>query len=110
MEKTTKLNRDFIVEISNSPYWNKRKVLKKDKTTSQYKLHFYNKDLTITSQLDGDGMFYFINNENDFPIKPSQVKSMLKRIRLERELKRWGDITKKNYNQIEAEIYNEMVK
>lgn len=109
LQKLTKLNQDFIIELSNSPYWKKRKVIKKSKTESQYKINFYNTDLLITAQIDKDGMFYFVNNSNDFPIKLSQVKNMTKRIQLEREMKNWGIIHRKKYKQIEAEIYNELV-
>lgn len=109
LQTITKLNRDFIKELTNSPYWKKRKVVIKSKTSSQYKIHFYNNDLLITVQLDKDGMFYYVNNENDFPLKSIQIKNMIKRIRLERELKNWGNVSQKKYNQIQARIFNNMV-
>lgn len=109
LQKTIKLNLYFVKELTNSPYWNKRKVVTKSKTSSQYKIHFYNSDLLITAQLDKDGMFYFVNNNNDFPLKSSQIKNLIKRIQLERELKNWGDVSRKKYNQIQAKIFNDMV-
>lgn len=109
LHRAKKLNRDFITELTNSPYWGKKKIVQKTKISSQYSIHFYNTDFLITTQIDGDGVMYFINNENDFPLKSSQIQNLLKRMQIEREMRGWKKPTRRNYNQIRAQIFNEMV-
>ena len=109
LQQVKNLNREFIAELTNSPYWHKKRVIKKGKALSQYSIHFYNNDFLVTTEIDGDGVLYFINNENDFPINSARIKSLLKRIRLERELKGWKIPSVRKYNQIRAEILNEML-
>ena len=109
LHRVKTLNRNFIEELTNSPYWRKKKIVKKGKIFSQYSVHFYNTDFLITTQIDGDGALYFINNENDFPLKSSQIQNLLKRMQIEREMKGWKKPKRRSYNQIRAQILNEIL-
>lgn len=109
LQRIKTLNKDLMEELTSSPYWRKRKIVKKHKLSTQYSIHFYNDDFLITTEIDGEGVLFFINNKNDFPLPSHKIKILLRRMQLERELKGWNKPPRRKYSQIKSQIFNEIL-
>lgn len=104
------LKKEIVSEFSNSPYWKEKSVLNRTRTSGYYQIKFGSIILNILINISGDGIEFDILKENNFPIKRSTLKNILKHIKIEREFKQWEKPPKRNYDSLRSEYFANLLK
>lgn len=103
------IKREFLIEVTNSPYWKRKKVVQLVSTESTYKLNLYKEKLFIKIKLTGNEVTFVIANSDNKIIPTSKLKYITNLIKVEREFKRWNTADKKIYDVIRNDYFSKIL-